>query len=171
MNRSTIFLFLPAALLVMGGVPVSAGPAGFDTSETDAINGVVTKFDQAVNARDARALGALFAEDGEFTNPVGTSLKGRLEIERFHAALFSEANRPSFAHAHLTVLGATIRFVRKDVATVDVRWEQTGAIAPDGKLWGTRKGILSWVVTRTNGLWRIEVWHNVELPASPSLWQ
>jgi len=171
MNRSTIFLFLPAALLVMGGVPVSAGPAGFDTSETDAINGVVTKFAQAVNVRDARALGALFAEGGEFTNPVGTSLKGRLEIERFHAALFSEANRPSFAHAHLTVLGATIRFVRKDVATVDVRWEQTGAIAPDGKLWGTRKGILSWVVTRTNGLWRIEVWHNVELPASPSLRQ
>ena len=155
----------------MGGVPVSAGPAGFDTSETNAINGVVTEFEQAVNARDAEALGALFAEDGEFTNPVGTSLKGRLEIEHFHAALFSETNRPSFAHAHLTVLGAAIRFIRTDVAAVDVRWEQTGAIAPDGTPWGTRKGILSWVVTRANSLWRIEVWHNLELPASASLRQ
>jgi uncharacterized protein (TIGR02246 family) len=170
MNRSTIFLFLPAALVVMGGVPVSAGPAGFDTSETNAINGEVTKFAQAVNARDARALGALFAEDGEFTNPVGTSLKGRLEIERFHAALFSEANRPSFAHAHLTVLGATIRFVRKDVATVDVRG-QIGATAPDGKPWGTRKGILGWVVRRADGLWQTAVWHNVQLRGAPPLRQ
>ena len=69
-----------------------------------------------------------------------------------------------FAHMHLTVLGTTIRFIRPDVAAVDVKWEQTGAIAPDGKPWGTRKGLLSWVVTRENNEWLISVWHNLELP-------
>lgn len=155
-----------AGLLTVIGIPVNAGLAAGETSERVAIHALVDRFAQAVNAKDVKEFGSIFAEDGEFTNPVGMSVKGRTAIEQFHAALFSEANRPSFAHAHLTVLGSSIRFVRLEVATVDVKWEQTGAIAPDGRPWGTRRGILSWVVTRDNGVWSIAVWHNLELPNS-----
>ena len=132
-----------------------------------AVHALVKRFAEATNAKDVKAFGSVFAEDGEFTNPVGMSVKGRTAIEQFHAALFSEANRPSFAKAHLTIIDTSVRFVRSDVATVDVKWEQTGAISPEGKPWGTRRGILSWVVKRDNGKWLIAVWHNLELPPSP----
>jgi uncharacterized protein (TIGR02246 family) len=135
-----------------------------DASATADIHDLVKRFNQAVNAKDVKAFGSIFAEDGEFTNPVGMSVKGRAAIEHFHAALFSETNRPSFAHAHLKVLDSEIRFIRPDVATVDVKWEQTGASAPAGKPRGTRRGVLSWVVVRDHGQWSIVVWHNLELP-------
>ena len=137
-----------------------------DTGQTGAIHALVDKFVHAANAKDVKEFGSVFTEDAEFTNPVGMTAKGRSAIEQFHAALFSENNKPSFAHAHLTLLGTTVRFIRPDVAAVDVKWEQTGAIDPTGKPWGARRGILSWVVTRDNGEWRIAVWHNTELPAA-----
>lgn len=162
--KSSSILF--SILLIAFGTALGNGAVPDDAGGSAAIHALVETFDQAVNAKDVRAFGSVFAEDGEFTNPVGMSVKGRTAIEQFHAALFSESNRPSFAHAHLTVLGTSIRFVRADVATVDVRWEQTGAISPNGKPWGTRRGILSWVVTRETDKWLIAVWHNLELPTS-----
>ena len=137
---------------------------GADTSQTQGIRALVDQLVHAVNAKDVKEFGAVFTEDAEFTNLVGMTAKGRSAIESFHAALFSENNKPSFAHAHLTLLGSSIRLIRPDVAAVDVKWEQTGAIDPTGKPWGTRRGILSWVVTREKGEWRIAVWHNLELP-------
>ncbi len=151
-------------LLTTFGTATAAVPD--DAAASTAVHALVKRFAEATNAKDVKAFGSVFAEDGEFTNPVGISVKGRTAIEQFHGALFSEANRPSFAHAHLKILGTSVRFVRSDVAAVDVKWEQTGAISPEGKPWGTRRGILSWVVTQDNGKWLIAVWHNLELPSA-----
>lgn len=156
---------LPLSILFAAfGLAIVIKAESNNASESAAVHALIDRFDRAVNTKDVGAFGSIFAEDGEFTNPVGMSVKGRTAIEKFHAALFSEANRPSFAHAHLHVLDSSIRFIRPDVATVDVRWEQTGAIDPNGKPWGTRRGILNWVVVRSNGQWSIAVWHNLELP-------
>jgi uncharacterized protein (TIGR02246 family) len=163
--RFSIKFPLSVFILLTGcGMAVASGAYSGDAAATAAIEALVGRFDQVSNTKDAKGFGALFSEEGEFTNPVGMSFKGRSAIEHFYASLLSESNRPSFAHMHLTVLGTTIRFIRPDVAAVDVKWEQTGAIAPDGKPWGTRKGLLSWVVTRENNEWLISVWHNLELP-------
>jgi uncharacterized protein (TIGR02246 family) len=154
-------IVLTASVIVAGFAATSD-----DDAQTTAIHALVKRFVEATNAKDVKAFGSVFAEDGEFTNPVGMSAKGRTAIEQFHAALFSESNRPSFAHAHLTITGTSVRFVRSDVASVDVKWEQTGAISPEGKPWGARRGILSWIVTQDNGKWLIAVWHNLELPSA-----
>lgn len=159
--RSFILAFILFA--AFGLAQAAEGEPGEGSALAD-IHKLVERFDQAVNAKNVKAFGSIFAEDGEFTNPVGMTVKGRTAIEQFHAALFSENNKPSFAHAHLNVLDTGIRLIRPDVATVDVKWEQTGAIDPQGKPWGTRRGILSWVVARNNGRWSIQVWHNLELP-------
>jgi uncharacterized protein (TIGR02246 family) len=137
--------------------------AGSDDSSDAQLHALAHRFALAVNAMDAKALGSLFAPDGEFTNPVGMSEKGRTAIEKFHAKLFEEGNRPSFAHAHLKLLNTSIRLIRPDVAVMDIRWEQSGAIAPDGSPWGVRNGILSWVVTHESDGWFIATWHNMEL--------
>ena len=159
-------IVLLSIVLTASEIAPGLAAAPDDDAQTAAIHALVKRFAEATNAKDVRAFGSVFAEDGEFTNPVGMSVKGRTAIEQFHAALFSEANRPSFAHANLTILGTSVRFVRSDVATVDVKWEQTGAISPEGKPWGTRRGILSCVVTQENGKSLIAVWHNLELPSA-----
>ena len=125
------------------------------------------RFSHAVNTKDAKALAACFTEDGEFTNPIGMTERGRAAIEAFHAVLFAPVRQPgtpSFYHARLQVLSSSVKLLRPDVATIDVHWQQDGAIAPDGSPWGTRTGILSWVAVEDRGIWSIAVWHNLELP-------
>ena len=56
-----------------------------------------------------------------------------------------------------------LRFLRPDVASVDVLWTQSGSKTPDGKDRGIRKGLASWVVTRDDGAWQVEVMHNMDL--------
>jgi uncharacterized protein (TIGR02246 family) len=134
------------------------------------LQALVDRFVTTFNAKDLKAFGACFATDGEFTNPVGMYVKGRDAIVAFHERLFTPTrlpDTPSFNHAHLTLLSTSIRMLRPDVASVDIRWQQDGAIGPDGAPWGTRKGILSWIAVRDRQSWLIEVWHNMELPKIP----
>ncbi len=167
MNNFKPSAFCIAVLLLPVTLASSAPAVSGSPSDLSSVQALVDKVAHALNAKDLKAFGSSFAEDGEFMNPVGMSAKGRTAIEEFHAPMFAERrepNKPSFTHARFTVLDKSIRFLRPDVAAVNIKWEQTGAIAPDGSPWGTRRGILSWVVTRNNGVWLIAVWHNLELP-------
>ena len=164
MNRRIVL-----TLLLGCSLPLLAQTTAPDPNRV-ALQALVNTFVTTTNAKDAKGFSACFTEDGEFTNPVGTFVKGRTAIEAFHARLFSPTrfpNTPSFYHARLTVLNTSIRMVTSDVAAVDVRWQQEGAIAPDGSPWGTRTGILSWVAVRDHDTWLIEIWHNMELPKGP----
>ena len=173
-NRSVLLPVLLACTLPLGAQSttsphsqVSGTAAAVRESDRVALTALVDRFSTAVNAKDAAALAACFTEDGEFTNPVGMTEKGRAAIQAFHAMLFApvrQPNTPSFYYARLKVLSSNLRMVRPDVASVDVRWQQDGAIAPDGSPWGTRTGILSWVAVRDHGAWLVAVWHNMELP-------
>ena len=64
------------------------------------------------------------------------------------------------------MLDTHIRFLRPDVANVDVTWTQTGAVL-NGKDMGPRRGLLMWVVTKERGVWAISVMHNMDLPLEP----
>jgi len=164
LNRLLVLAFLVACLL-----PLPAQTAVPD-SDRAALQALVNTFLTTINAKDAKAFGTCFAEDGEFTNPIGDFVKGRAAIVAFHERLFSPTrfpNTPSFEHAHLTVLSTNMQMIRPDVASVDVRWQQEGAIAPDGTPWGTRKGVLSWITVRDHATWLIAVWHNTEFPKVP----
>jgi uncharacterized protein (TIGR02246 family) len=99
-----------------------------------------------------------FAEDADFTNVVGMSAHGRTEIERFHAPMFATR----FKDTHLTITDSKSRFITSDIAAVD--WEMTGAKGPDGQKIPLRKGLLNFVMTRSNGQWLITVIHNMDLP-------
>lgn len=136
-------------------------------SSEAAVESLVSAFFESMNQNDVKSLVGTFAEDAEFTNVFGKSAKGRKAIEELHAPLFSEPRQPgfpSFVGAELTMLDSRIRFLRSDVATVDIKWQQTGAIAPDGQPWGPRIGLISWVVTNENGVWGIAAMHNMDLP-------
>ena len=128
--------------------------------DQQAIEQVVRRFEQAWNDHDARAFASVFAEDADFTNVFGMEAHGRTAIEQFHAPMFSTM----FKNSRFTPTATRVRFIRPDVAAVDVRWVMSGATDPNGLPWPDRKGLINVVMTRENGEWAILVMHNMDLP-------
>jgi uncharacterized protein (TIGR02246 family) len=125
-----------------------------------AIEAIASRLVAAWNRHDATAFAALYAEDADFTNVFGMSAHGRGQIEAFHAPIF----RTMFRDSQLNATETRIRFIRPDVAAVDIRWEMTGARDPMGKEWPQRHGLLNLIATEAGGQWAITVLHNMDLP-------
>jgi uncharacterized protein (TIGR02246 family) len=123
------------------------------------IEKLVSQFEDAWNQHDAHAFAAVFTEDADFTNVIGMSAHGRKAIEDFHAPRFST----SFKNSHLSTKDVTIRFITRQVASVDVRWEMTGALDSSGAPVPLRQGLLNFIVTDRDDRWSIAVMHNQEL--------
>jgi uncharacterized protein (TIGR02246 family) len=163
----TLRLAIPALLMTILCISAVA-PAATGDKEKDeaAIRDLAASVEKAHNAHDARAFAALFAPDGDFTSVRGMTARGRKAIEEFHRPMFEGDTRkgnPSFKEAVLKVDEVRVRFLRPDVASVDILWTQNGSKAPDGKDRGIRQGLMSWVVTREDGTWQVTVMHNMDL--------
>jgi len=138
------------AVMVSGQTP--------STNDEKAIRELAADFVDAWNKHDAHAFAETFTEDADFTNVRGDSAHGRKAVEDFHAPMFATR----FKNTHQTADDIKIRFLSSDVASVDVRWEMTGALESDGTTIPIRKGLLNWVVTRHGDRWLISVMHNQE---------
>ena len=161
--RLAISALLMTVLCISAATPAAAGDKEKDDA---AIQELAASVESAHNAHDAKAYAALFAPDGEFTSVRGMTARGRKAIEEFHRPMFegdTSRGKPSFKEAVLKVDEVRIRYVRPDVASVDILWTQTGSKAPDGKDRGIRKGLMSWLVTREDGTWQVTVMHNMDL--------
>ena len=130
-------------------------------ADQTAVQNLVTAFNKAFNAHDVKSFAALFAEDADFTNWLGMPAHGRAKIEEFHVPVLTVV----YKNAVHKVTDSSIRFIRPDVAVVDVRSEATGAVTPDGKADPLRKFLMNWTVTKEpSGQWLIKVMHNTRLP-------
>ncbi len=159
MKLPGLVLSLAAALLTLS-VPLPATGASKDES---AIEDVVTRFMSAWNQHDAHAFSLVFAETADFTNLRGAGASGRAAIEAFHAPLFQTL----FKSSHQTASVKSLRFIKPDVAAVDVLWEMTGSTDGSGVPIPLRKGLLNFLMTKQAGQWSILVMHNLELPVVP----
>ena len=164
MYRFTVSALLSLAVLcISAGRPITADDKAKDEA---AIRELAAALEHTHNQHDAKAFAALFAPDGDFTSVKGMNARGRKEIEEFHRPMFegdTSKGNPSFKNAVLEIEEVRVRFLRPDVASVDILWTQTGSVAADGKDRGTRKGLASWVVTREDGAWQVAVMHNMDL--------
>lgn len=102
-----------------------------------------------------------FAEDGSFTNIFGTVRYGRDEFVKRHL----EIAQSIFKGTSVKTSIAKLRFVRPDVAIVDISGEMTGfAKVPAGLPVGS-DGILRFklleVLVKDKGKWWITEYHNV----------
>ena len=120
----------------------------------------MTRFTDAWNQHDAHAFSLVFAETADFTNVRGVGVTGRVPIEEFHAGIF----RTFFKASHLTASVKSIRFIKPDVAAVDVLWEMRGATDPQGVPIPLRRGLLNLVMIKQGEQWSILVMHNMDLP-------
>ena len=138
------------------------GQSGKEADEK-AIRDVMDRFMDAWNRHDAHAFAAVFAEDADFTNVLGIGASGRAKIEEFHAPVFATI----FKNSHQKHDDIKIRFIRDDIAAVDVHWQMTGATDPQGNPRPDRRGLLNFVMAKDAGRWQIVVMHNLDLSAPP----
>jgi uncharacterized protein (TIGR02246 family) len=146
-----VIVLIPVQLLAQTPPPKSLSGQRIDK--------LVSQFEDAWNQHDAHAFAAVFTEDADFTNVIGMSAHGRKAIEDFHAARFST----TFKNSKLSATDVTIRFINRQVASVDVHWEMTGALDSSGAPVPLRKGLLNFIVTDHDDRWSIAVMHNQEL--------
>lgn len=131
------------------------------TADEMAVKSLVASFYAAFDAHDTKAFAATFAEDADFTNWVGQSAHGRAGIETFHIPILTIV----YKSATQKITDTQIRFIRPDVATVDVRSDVTGSKTFDGKDAPLMKFLVNWTVTKEqDGHWLIKVMHNTRLP-------
>jgi len=124
----SLALLVPAAFTIAAGAqqPENAG----HTADEAAIKAVVAdRWMAGWNAHNVHQFASMFSEDADFTNVRGQSASGRADIEKFHAEAFERF----FKHSHQTGEVTRIRFLRPDLAAVDLRWEMTGATDNTGK--------------------------------------
>lgn len=85
-----------------------------DDAELDTLKASATGFEEAFNAGDARAIGALFAANAEAVDEEGTILLGREAIEARFAELFQD-----FPKARIEIALTSLRRIGPDVAVED----------------------------------------------------
>lgn len=128
-------------------LPMPSGPAPLEGPLE-----VVHLFAEAFRARDAAAIGRLFAEDADLVNEVGLWWTSRHSIRR----VFKRAFQREFREASIDFDKVSLRRIGTDAAVVLTRWQLTGQIDPDDVPADLRRGVLTFVLQRLpDGTWLI----------------
>ena len=158
-----LLLLVVSSAAIAATATQSTGGRG-EEKDRAAIAKTLGRFLDAWNTHDAHAFSLIFTEDADFTNVAGVHAQGRSNVEAFHAPRFADY----FKDSHQTATIRSIRFLKPDLAIVDVDWQMTGARSADGKPAGDRRGLLVWVMAKqADGSWLIEVMHNTDLTQYP----
>ena len=123
-----------------------------------------TSFNSHDSTMNAKAW-KYWREDAVFTNVVGYSLKGRKNIEDFHAAMNTgEPGTVSFKESIIKCAAPKIDVIKPDVASVDILWNLDKVTIPDGTIIRNRRGLITWLMVKENAKWQIAIMHTAELP-------
>lgn len=147
------------ALLVLTVVPAFPGES------SPGPEAVVQGFTDAWNRHDMNALASLYADDADFVNVIGLWWHGRDQIRAEHVTLHEGRMKQTTLRAEAPV----IRRVSPDVAIAHVKWELRGDEGAEGwKIGEVRKGILTHVLVRSGGAWRIVSTQNTDVLDLPN---
>jgi len=141
-------------------VPAFADEKGDRTKDEESIKQVTKAWQEAWNKHDAAGLAALVIEDVDFVRNNTGWLKGRKQFQDFHA----EIHKRYFKDSEWTTKETKVRFLRPDVAIVQVVWAIKGDTIPDRKPDQPRDGIFTWVLEKRDGKWLVVTSHNSEAP-------
>lgn len=114
-------------------------------------NALPRAFAQAWGARDARALAALFAPDGDLLSLTGGAAEGRADV----ADLFAGELAGAFARARLVTGKTRLRAIGQDAIVLNQRFVLTGIVHADGSDAGRIGAVLCATLERTPEGWLI----------------
>src|SRR5688572_16746766 len=86
-------------------------------ADDQAIKDRVDQFQAAWNKHDAKAMAAIWAEDGDLINPFGATAQDRAEVEK----VFNHEHAHAFKGSTYTTSAVTVRSVAPDVAVADIK--------------------------------------------------
>ena len=131
--------------------------------EDGGIQAVWKQFLDAWNRHDVHEFSLVFAPDADLTNWRGEHIRGQAAIEERFRPMFSG---PIFKDSLFSGKVRMIRFLRPDIAIVDIDWEMTGARSADGSPRPRRRGILDLICERQRQDWRIVAFHDTDFTAA-----
>ena len=149
-------------------MPAHQDSASSAAQEKDraAIAAAVANYMDSWNKHDVQAVALTYTEDTDLINNFGSLTHGRAQV----VATFGPMLAGVYSETHQTGTVKSIRFLKPDVAAVDVDWEMTGARNQDGSVRPTRKGLHSLIMLKqSDGTWLIAMMHIHEYTSTPPL--
>lgn len=153
---------LVAALFLPAGCALAQSQPANPEMESAAITKTCADFSDNFTRHDAQGVSMTFAEDSDFTNMRGSHAHGRKDIENWFAGIFKGNLRESVR----TDTVRSIRFFSPELAAVDLDTVITGTKSADGSVGPARKGLMIVLMTKQNGHWFIDTFHESEYPAA-----
>jgi uncharacterized protein (TIGR02246 family) len=111
------------------------------------LRGMLARFDDAMNRRDADLVASFFAEDATYADAFGAMVRGRELIGRTLAGVVAAEVAPE-GEVHFELIG--VRMLDETFAFADLSEEVSGLARPGGEL-GSVKLAVSAVFTRAAG--------------------
>jgi uncharacterized protein (TIGR02246 family) len=145
MNMLSWGYVAPMALVVCLGTVYAAS---VNEEDERTIRGMVDQAVTRLNKGDVSALEDFWDENADYVGVDGTLIKGRAQMQAFFRKMAESSKGRQIATVD------QIRFVTRDLATVDGSWTVTGAKGADGKEFAPIKGRGFEVVQKRNGRWR-----------------
>ncbi|MDX2166536.1 MAG: SgcJ/EcaC family oxidoreductase [Deltaproteobacteria bacterium] len=130
--------------------PGAGGPRS-DLAADAAIRQLYAEFTAAWNAHDPQKMASYWTLDGDIVEPDGMTAKGRSEVEK-HFATEQEA---AFKDSTLKLAVESVWFPSAEVAMVDGSYMVLNALDPNGQPLPPRKGLVSAVLLKEDGTWRV----------------
>ena len=126
------------------------------TADEAAIRENVREMEQGWNTKSGATFAKPFAEDADYVVINGMHIQGRAEIEKGHQRIFDTI----FKNTTLNLNVKQIRFLRPDVALVHVAGISS---TPQADAPRESNVIISLVMTKDGGVWKIKAFQNTEV--------
>jgi len=151
---------LICALLIILPVLCSA-QTDVDSKDKEAIRNVMQQWLESFEKRDAELRNVLLTEDTIFINAFGVQHEGKKNVSAFWKELFATG---TFDQSKLTISDEKIRFVRPDVAIVDLFEEVTGQRGPETKkVLAPRRIHLTFILRKEDKDWKVAYYRGGDL--------
>jgi uncharacterized protein (TIGR02246 family) len=144
---------ITASILAIALLSVVAVAQGTTSKGDQAlIEQAIENWNRAWQTKDAKLAARDYSDDADWTNAFGMKKKGRAEIERTLAEVFS---LPFVMAGQSETAEQSVRFIRPDVALVITRVERAGQRTPSGEELGARQTSHLRVLMKSGERWEI----------------
>ncbi len=144
-RRLSIYIWLFMCFLAVADCLAATAHDSNPASAIATIDRVLTAWRHG----DAHALAELYEADGDFVSPTGVHAVGRLAIEGFYRAAFTNGYEGSDASAKIL----QSRIISLDIMLVDGEWTITPTAA--SRITQAEAGLFVAVLHRRDGVWYI----------------
>ena len=149
-------IWFTVIVLVCGSLCGCERRAMFGKSDEAAIRELFTEYQKDWNAHDTQAMGSLFTDDAQWINVVGMHWSGKPDIVKAHEIY----HRFLFQKTGIKFLDVSIQPITPDVAIAVVPEDFDTSLLPDGGTRPASKDILSFILVKRDGQWKIVHGHN-----------